>query len=729
MSQVIIVSNRLPISVSKEDGQLIFTSSVGGLATGLSSYVKKRNNLWIGWPGIASNGLSDEEKDKIVSELAKHRCIPVFLNQKQIDDFYNGYSNRVLWPIFHNLKLDKIDQAEYARYWAAYRQVNRKFADAVLENSDSNIHIWVHDYQLLLVPEMLRKERDDAILGFFLHIPWPEPSQLKKVEESKLLEAGILGADVAGFHTPKYVKNFLDSARVQDYTVLEGNEVLLNNRSVRVANFPMGIDYEKYAQASKTKSVQEIVKGYRKQFRHKKIIVSVDRLDPSKGLVEKLTAYKLLLERYPKFKSRVVYIMVTAPSRLEVPAYKRLSKRLGQKVAEINNILGTAQWQPIYYIDQSQSFEEVTALFQIADVAFITPLKDGMNLAAKEYIASNNRSGALILSETAGAAEELSDALIVNPTQPDTMVEALKTGLTMHRRELRRRLNRMQDTLAGHTVQDWAKDFIDSLNKPINPSITLPIRTKQRQEIVNNYRLASKHLFLLDYDGTLVGFKENFEDAKPPKSLLRLLERLGANPASDVVLISGRSSNDLNKWFGTLPINLIAEHGASFKAAASPDWATIEKVNSDWKKKVLPVLEQYTELTPGARIEVKPHSLVWHYRAASPYYASKHLVLLKRLLKPYQKRYALDLMQGNKNLEIKNSLIGKGSAAKPWLHSNYDFVLAIGDDATDEDLFASIGLSTPKRTTYTIKVGRGKTKARYRAPNHDDAVSLLNELI
>jgi trehalose 6-phosphate synthase/phosphatase len=726
MSQVIIVSNRLPVSIKKEAGKLVFYRSAGGPATGLSSYVSDRKNRWIGWPGIASDELSPTDRENIVAELAKHNCYPIFLSQRQIDDFYSGYSNAVLWPLFHNLKSQTVDNNTHRSWWRAYREVNKQYVQAVLNLAENGVRVWVHDYQLMLVPEMLRTEKPDVISGFFLHIPFPDVKNFTRVPEHKKLLNGVLGADLVGFHTPSYVANFIDNCRAGGITVSNDTEPVVGNRSVRVADFPMGIDYEKYASAVKSKPVKAAVRHYRKRYKGLKVIVAVDRLDPTKGLAERLKAYATLLERHPRLRGKVVFSMVAAPSRTDIPAYRRLANRLDSLVAEINGTYGTPRWQPVDYMNELKSFEEVTALFQIADVAFIAPLRDGMNLAAKEFVASKHRAGVLILSETAGAAEELQDALLVNPKQPETLVKALEQALTMRKRELRRRLRRMQQQLATNTVQEWASDFVSTLQQPVtnNQLIVRTLKGKLELRLLNDWRQAKKHLLLLDYDGSLVPFTADFKAAGPSKSLLRLLETLSVDKTTDVVLISGRSPVELQRWFGQLPINLVAEHGASIKKASSKTWQTIEKVDTRWKQLLEPVLQKYAASTPGARVEIKPHSLVWHYRAAAPYQAQKYSVIMRRTLKPLLKKYGLELLQGNKVLEIKNPRVSKAEAARRWLQRPYDFILDVGDDITDETLFAVL-----PPMAYGIKVGRGRTQAQYRLPSSKEVINLLRKLL
>ncbi len=727
MSQVIIVSNRLPVSIKKEDGKLSFYPSLGGLATGLSSYVNDRRNIWIGWPGIANDDLTEEDRQEIVTRLAKNNCVPVFLSQRQIQDYYNGYSNTVLWPLLHNLPPQNRDPERHKHWWQSYRSVNQQFAETVLSFGGLGSHIWIHDYQLLLVPSLIRAERQEASIGFFLHTPFPSVKAFMRLPEASRLLQGMLGADLVGFHTNGYIDNFLAGCDAASQGVVTGHHVALANRTVQIASLPMGIDYKKYARAGRSKDVKAAVKRYRRKYRRQKIIVAVDRLDPTKGLVKRLEAYRTLLETYPKYRGKVVFAMVAAPSRTDIPAYQKLSKRLSAVAEEINKAYGTARWQPVDYMNIAQPFEEVTALFQIADVAFIAPLRDGMNLAAKEFVASNRGRGVLILSETAGAAEELREgALLVNPLQPETLVAALRKALTMSRRELRGRLKRMRQELSINTVNYWAKTFMETLQKPVPGTPRLHTRAlKGRWEtmMLNEYTRAAKRLLLFDYDGTLVPFTEDFQAAKPPQRVLDLLAKLARDERNDLVLVSGRSATDLEKWFGKLPVGIVAEHGAAIKKAHKKNWQTIERSEATWQKIIKPQLEKYAALTPKARVETKPHTLVWHYRASPPYYAQKYVTVIKRVLKPILRTYGLQMFQGNKILEIKNPAINKGVAVERWVRPAYDFIAAFGDDYTDEQLFQVL-----RESAFTVKVGRGRSNAKFRLPSDKQVISLLRKL-
>jgi trehalose 6-phosphate synthase/phosphatase len=720
---VIIVSNRLPVSVKKIDGRLDFYPSVGGLATGLAAYAKNRRNKWIGWPGIASEDVTEDEKEQITRILAKDNCYPVFLSRKQLDDYYNGYSNSILWPLFHDMP---VHADEHDRWWKAYRAVNKIFAEAVLHHSEPGSTIWVHDYQLLILPSLLRAERPTDKIGFFLHIPFPVGEKLRELPSAKALLKGMVGSDLVGFHTQSYVENFLAACQEFGVGIVAHKQVILAERVARVTEFPISIDYTRFTRAARLRGVKKAVRLLKRQYKGRRIILTVDRLDPTKGLVERLKAYEKFLRRTPQLHGKVVMVMLAVPSRTEIDEYKQLKDKLERLVRKVNNEFGTPKWQPVNYMYTSLPFEELAALYQVADVAFIAPIRDGMNLVAKEYVASRaKQSGVLILSATAGAAEELTEALIVDPSKPSTLVDALTQAFTLPPRELKRRIRRMQKHIETHTVHMWAGTFMKALQQPVPGTrrwVKLLTRARKRS-IVEAYRRAGRKLLLLDYDGVLVPFANYYPNAAPSESLRKLLTTLARQPKTEVVVVTGRPRKDIEPWLGDLPISLAVEHGAIVRQSGHKTWRHMSSVKPAWQKAIRPILEKYAAQTPGAHMESKEHSLVWHYREASPYYAHKHLVILKRALKPFAKQSHLKLHDGNKILEIRPDDVNKGKAATFWLRDNLDFVLAIGDDETDEDTFAVL-----PDTAYTIKVGRGRTLANYRLLKQKDVISLLKDL-
>lgn len=724
MPNLIIVSNRLPVSVKKIDDKLEFFPSAGGLATGLSSYTTNGLSTWVGWPGIANEQLTDNDRHRIVRELKKYHCHPVFLDQAMLDAYYNEYSNSVLWPLFHELEVNRGDTPEN---WKAYRAANQLFTDAVLRLSKPGGTIWVHDYQLLLVPEQLRIKRPSDKIGFFLHIPFPNAEIFMTTTHATKLLQGVLGADLIGVHTKTYAANMLDSCRRADIGAVDNDEVALPNRVARVTDFPMGIDYDKFASATKQREVAAAFRRLKLKYLGKKVILMSDRLDPTKGLVERLKAYQSFLHEYKKMHGKVVLSMIAVPSRTDIDEYKKLRVEVEKLVDDINTEYGTANWKPVEYIFDALPFAEYAALYRRADVAFIAPIKDGMNLVAKEYLAiAPKHDGILVLSETAGAAQELKDAILVNPSKPKSMVEGLAKAFTTPRRELRRRTAAMQRHLKHFTVERWADTFMDTLAQPIaNPKVhvTRTLKGKYLSALISDYHQAAKRLIMLDYDGTLRGYEDMPHLATPDPKINSILQKLAADKRNDIVLVSGRSKDDLQDWFGDLPIGLAAEHGALYRRAEGRNWHKMTAADPAWRRKVIALFEYYKLETPGTLIEKKEWGIAWHYRGATPYASQKSLVGLRRLLKPLARTYDLRIRNGHKVVEVSPKDINKARATQEWLVHDHDFTMAIGDDVTDEDMFKAL-----PPDGYGIKVGPGRTAADYRLPDAAAVLRLLRKL-
>ena len=465
----------------------------------------------------------------------------------------------------------------------------------------------------MLLPELIRAKLPDAKIGFFLHIPFPSFEIFRLLPWRSEILDGLLGADLIGFHTYSYVKHFLESVRrILGYEHTYG-EITLSNRIVKVDTFPMGIDYEKFANAASDSKVQREIDKIRKNLGDRKIILSIDRLDYTKSIPQRLETFDLFLDKYPEFKEKITFIVVAVPSRTKVEHYRLLKKQVDELIGKINGKYGTLGWTPICYIYRSLPFHTLAALYTIADIAMITPYRDGMNLIAKEFIASKADSkGVLILSEMAGAAEELGEALIVNPNNREAIAEALREALLMTDEEQIERNKVIQQRLQRYSVKRWAMDFVDSLMqvKKLQQDLsTKRLSDEIKIKLLDVYSKSKARLILLDYDGTLVHFAEKPEKAKPTEELQKLLTSLAHNVKNEIVIISGRNRETLDKWFGHLDIGLVAEHGAWIKER-SKEWETIEPLENDWKTEILPVLEVYVDRTPGSFIEEKEFSLV-----------------------------------------------------------------------------------------------------------------------
>ena len=725
MERIIIVSNRLPVTVVKRKNNLNLHPSVGGLATGLDSIYNSYNGIWVGWPGVLPEKLNIDEKKFVKTKLLKEFfCYPVLLSKKDADLYYNGFCNKTIWPLFHYfIQYTIFDK----KLWEAYKRVNEIFCDMVLEIADANDIIWIHDYHLMLLPKLIREKLPNAKIGFFLHIPFPSFEIFRLLPWRREILDGLLGADLIGFHTYSYVKHFLDSARrILGYEHAYG-EITLINRIVKVDAFPMGIDYEKFANAASDAKVKREINKIRKKVEDRKIILSIDRLDYTKGISQRLKAFDFFLDKYPEFKEKIIYIIVAVPSRTKVENYRLLKKQVDELVGKINGKHGTLWWMPIWYIYRSLPFHILVALYSIAGIALITPFRDGMNLIAKEFIASKvDSKGVLILSEMAGAAEELGEALIVNPNNREEIAEALREALLMSDEEQIERNKAMQKRLQRYNVGRWARDFIDSLIhfKKLQQDLSTKISTDEAKiKLLGDYSKSNNRLILLDYDGTLVNFTEKPEKAKPDKDLLKLLTSLANNEKNEIVIISGRKKETLDKWFRQLDIGLVAEHGAWIKERGK-EWETIEPLRNDWKKEISPVLEVYVDRTPGSFIEEKDFSLVWHYRNCDSELAAVRVKELKDVLLNLTANLDIGVMEGNKVIEIKNININKGRAVLNWISKKqWDFMLAIGDDLTDEDIFSVL-----PDTAYSIKVGLGSSKAKFYVESIVDARLLLSKL-
>ncbi|WP_151086171.1 bifunctional alpha,alpha-trehalose-phosphate synthase (UDP-forming)/trehalose-phosphatase [Hymenobacter baengnokdamensis] len=724
MSRTIIVSNRLPTKVQRTDEGLTFQPSEGGLATGLGSIYRQGDNLWVGWPGLF--GQDEGEETHIREELRADNMAPVFLTEAEIHDFYEGFSNSTLWPTFHYF-------SEFATYqqahWDAYVAVNQKFCAAVLAEAGPDDTIWVHDYQLLLLPELLRQARPEASIGFFLHIPFPSQELIRVLPWRTELLRGMLGADLIGFHTFGYMRHFLSAVSHLLGLPAQNGQIETPTRSVRVDAFPMGIDYERYAQAAASEEAKAHEAVYREALRDTRIILSIDRLDYTKGIAQRLRAFDLLLQRYPEWREKVCLVMLVVPSRDQVAQYAALKEEIDELVGRLNAQYRTIGWNPISYFYRSLPTEELAALYRLAEVALVTPMRDGMNLVAKEYVASKlDQRGVLILSERAGAARELSDALIINPTDLSQLAEAMHEALVMPEEEQTTRMSAMQALVKRYNVFSWAKLFMNQLAYTKMKQQTLApemLTSPATAQLLADFRAACQRLLLLDYDGTLVAFQANPQRAEPGAELRKLLQDLAGLPNTRVVIISGRDRGTLEKWLGDLPLDFIAEHGIWLRAAGE-DWQLYQQLRNEWKRELRPVLELYVARTAGSFIEEKDYSLVWHYRRADAGLAEVRARELLSHLSFMTANTDLQVLEGNKVLEIKNAGINKGNAAARWL-TQYapDFILALGDDRTDEDTFRVL---PPE--AYSVRVGHGvRSLARFNIASPAEARQLLRQLL
>ncbi len=720
--KIIIIANRLPVRIEKRDDRYAIKRSEGGLATGLGSLETMDEKLWIGWPGIHTE--DEQEKREITDSLHKLNYHPVFLSADQIENYYEGYSNSTIWPLCHYF----FSFIQYrSDYWEAYKQVNALFCSEALPFIENDDIVWVQDYQLMLLPRMIRKEKPNANIGYFHHIPFPSYELFRVLPEREEVLEGLLGADLIGFHTHDYMRHFISAI----YRVLDLNctldEITLQERIVHVDAFPMGINYELYHNAPNLPEVKEKASMLKKKLGNKTVILSVDRLDYSKGILHRLNGFAQFLQNHPEYHEGVSLAMIVVPSRDSVDIYADLKTKIDQAIGEINGKYSRLGWTPIFYFYRSFAFEELMAMYDISDVALVTPLRDGMNLVAKEYLASKcNEPGVLILSEMAGAAIELQDAIIINPNDTGQIENAILQALKMPEEEKTKRLQKMQKKISRGNVKKWANDFVMELQsiKAQNKDILQKIVGKrQLTQIKSAYDEAASRLILLDYDGTLSPFVENPEEAVPSVSLLEMLKKMVADEKNKVVINSGRNHQILDKWFEGLNLDFAAEHGIFYKENGK--WHKNMEGEVAWDNEIIEIIQHTIDKTPRSYLEQKDASLVWHYRKVDVWLAElRAQQLINALIGPCT-RLNLQIVPGNKIVEIKPPDFNKGSETLRRLEQQpYDFVMAIGDDTTDEDMFRVLppdGIS--------IKVGNFSSAAKYRIPLQSSVIPFLSNLI
>lgn len=723
MNKTIIVSNRLPLQISIEDDKLQVTASVGGLATGMKSVHAEGNGVWVGWSGITDEDLDEDLKTKVNAKIEEAKCRAVGLTESDIENYYLGFSNRTLWPLFHYF----LEFTEFeTEHWEAYKRVNQKFADVVLDTIEDGDTVWVHDYQLLLLPQLIKDKRPDVTIGFFLHIPFPSYEIFRTFPWREELLTGMLGSDLLGFHTYDYERHFLSSVKRILRLDVNFNEISYFDRIVKVDSFPMGIDYPKFHEAAlehdnpntEKSELQKRLDSHLNEGEDQKFILSIDRLDYTKGIPNRLRAFEYFLNKHPEYKEKVRLVMLAVPSRSGVPQYQRLKRETDELVGRINGEFSTVSWTPIWYFYRSLPFENLIDLYTSSDVALITPVRDGMNLVAKEYIATRTKEdGVLILSEMAGAAKEMNEAILINPNSFEDFSSAILKALTMPLEEQQSRIKILQKRLKRYDVEKWASEFLQSLdatNQMQEVVVSKKLSPNDEDVIVEFFKKAKKRLVLLDYDGTLVGFKDNPQDAKPDAELFKLLDAFEGQEKTDLSLISGRDKATFTKWFADKPYNLITDHGVWRRE--NKKWTALEIVKTDWMANIKPILETFVDRTPGTFIETKEYSLAWHYRTADPELAQIRTIELNTVLTSMVANNELSVLKGNKVIEIKSSNVNKGRAANQlFMKEDYDFVLIMGDDWTDEYMFEAA-----PEDAFTIKVGYTKTKAKYQIkdPKH-----------
>jgi len=766
MDRLIVVSNRLPVTISRSsEGVYKFKMSSGGLVSALSGMKRDMKFIWIGWPGME---IPEEEQEIVRQELFEtYSCYPVFLSDEIADAHYNGFSNGILWPLFHYYPGEiNFDETQFE----AYIRANKAFLDTVNDIIHEGDMVWVHDYHLMLLPQMLREshpESFDLKIGFFLHIPFPSSEMYLVLPVRKEILLGVLNCDLIGFHTFDYARHFITACQRVLNVPTRPNAVEYKGRIVAVDAFPIGIDPENFLNELKKDSVQKRIEYLKKKFQGAKILVGVDRLDYIKGVPQKLLAFENFLTQHPEWIGKVILVQVAVPSREDVKEYQYLQSIVSQLVGKINGEFGTFDFMPIHYLHKSVTFSELNALYAISDACIVTSTRDGMNLVSFEYIScQEEKKGVLILSEFAGAAQSLLGSIVINPWNSEDISNAIYKALTMPEDVREKNHEQQFKYVQKYTAAHWGKSFISELKsvseeynnenfKILTPDILLEKLNKSTK----------KKLIMIDYDGTLTSTHKLPEFAKPNKALDKLLRDLQNVENTYIYILSGRSRVYLDRWFNDIGLGLSAEHGCFYKHnkkwikdynikeklknnktlqhtlfsgnKSTQGWlALIDEVESPWRDTIRPLLQYYTKRTPGSFIEEKEINMSWNYRNADPIFGSWQASELLHDLENIISYMAVTVVIGNKVVELRPSIIDKSTAARAILtdfkaQDEYDFVMYIGDGKEDEVVFSYLNEITDidQDSVITAVVGKKQFNVKYYIENVEKVNELLKSII
>lgn len=731
--RLLVVANRLPVSaVRRGEDSWSLDISAGGLVSALLG-VKEFEARWIGWAGV--NVPDEVGKEALTRALAEKKCIPVFLDEEIVHQYYNGYCNNILWPLFHYLGLPQEDRLATTRsfqsQFTAYKKANQMFADVVNNHYEEGDVVWCHDYHLMFLPKYLKDHNSAMKVGWFLHTPFPSSEIHRTLPSRSDLLRAVLAADLVGFHTYDYARHFVSACtRILG---LEGTPegVEDQGRLTRVAAFPIGIDSERFKRALEVTKVQKNIRELKERFSGRKVMLGVDRLDMIKGIPQKILAFEKFLEENPYWHDKVVLLQIAVPTRTDVPEYQKLTSQVHEIVGRINGRFGSLTTVPIHHLDRSLDFQALCALYAVTDVALVTSLRDGMNLVSYEFVAcQDSKRGVLILSEFAGAAQSLgAGAILVNPWNITEVAAAIGQALNMPAEEREKRHRHNFDHVTNHTAQQWAEFFVSELNDTVIEA-QQRIRENPPPLVFNNaidrYLQSNNRLLILGFNATLTepvdtperrGDQIKEMELKLHPELKEALSLLCNDPNTIIVVLSGSDRKDLDQNFGEYNMWLAAENGM-FLRSTKGDWMTTmpEHLNMDWVDSVKHVLEYFTERTPRSNFEHRETSLVWNYKYSDAEFGRLQARdMLQHLWTGPISNSAVDVVQGSRSVEVRAVGVTKGAAIDRILgeivHSKaistpIDFVMCVGHFfGKDEDVYTFF---EPELPPDTLGVSRSK---------------------
>lgn len=709
MTRCFLVSNRLPLAYNSKLQE--FTPSAGGLVSAIKGLDPLKVGFDFQWMGIMTDDIEEEKLNELrVTPFGNIKCHPVVVKKETYHHYYNGYCNDVIWPLFH-YESSRVQHTQQG--WAAYCEVNLRVAEAVLKEVKDNDTIWVHDFQLMLVPGILKQKNPNLKVGFFLHIPFPSSEIFRELPQRKEILQSLIRCDLIGFHDLSYLNHFKSS--VQRILGINPNQLSDSMGGV----YPISIDTAHFIELTHAPETLQFIEKYKGNKGDMKWILGVDRLDYIKGLVMKLQAFKEFLEDFPEERGKVQLIQIVIPSRIEVLEYQNLKKEIEQLASSINGQFGTPAYMPVTYIFQSVSEYELSALYQLSDVIHIGSSRDGMNLVSLEYVVSqtDDYPGVLLLSEFTGAHSTLSYAMSINPWNVKDTASRIKEALHHPVVKKRGEIGAMKKFLQSYTSSDWARIFLRDLHHELPvPERTIPMPQDGKFRWFENLK-GKKVTFFCDLDGTLAPISAMPQDVKLHAETIDLLKKI-SDTDCEFVVVSGRDKEFLEEQFihNNFTFPLAACHGAYSYSPESHEWQNLVAHDSiKWKESVMEILKLYSRRTPGSFIEDKGHALTWHYRNSPPEFADFLANKLFLELEGTLTSQPVQVNRGKKVIEVKSIHANKGFFVQQWLltRSNKpDVVVALGDDTTDEDMF-DVLQGQRDFDPFCVKVGKENSGAKY----------------
>jgi trehalose 6-phosphate synthase/phosphatase len=720
---LIIVSNREPYVHKRSGLSVKIEQPAGGLTSAMDEVLIATGGSWVAWgSGNADRDFVDMDDRVIVPpEQPAYMLKRVWLGPSEVENYYHGYSNQVLWPLCH-ITLDRVYFRK--KFWDDYVRVNGAFARAVLEEVKGEDVVWIHDYHLCLLPRLLREKKPELTIFHFWHIPWPDWSVYRICPQAKEILEGLLGNDLIGFQIPMFTRNFMDCVKecLDAEIDYHRGTVTYHGHITTLKAFPISIDFDKFNTMASSQRTITVMKDLRQRHRLPASVgIGVDRLEYTKALIKRLQAIALFFERYEKLRGKFTFIQIAVPTRMKEP-YLSYKKTVEELIAKINEKHAKGNWKPIVYIDAKVEHRDLVAYYRLADVAIISSVYDGMNLVAKEYAAAQvDEQGVLILSELAGAADELEGAILVNPYDVETFSTSIKTALGLRAEEKTQRMSALRKQIQENDIYKWTRDIlqeiVDVSNRKKNHSFYLFDHDHRFRSALPNGRI----FLFLDYDGTIAPIAESPEKAVISHPMHTLVAKLADR--MPVAIVTGRGLDDIQQRLGIENAVYAGNHGSEIRARGKTLISQQTEQNRHMLEELLDRMRSALSPFPGVFIEDKGLTASVHYRKVDLRILADVAGLFRNIVRDYAQSFRIT--QGKKVFELRPITAWHKGDAVTWILDNMGdgrTPVYIGDDITDEDAYRAL-----KGRGLSIAVG-GSTYADYYIRKQEEVEHVLEYL-